>query len=95
MFATALAFPLRRGLRGLCVIEENEGGLGLYDPVFVLALLAAVLRAELTGLDWVEVLRTNCLGVAIMSLSSRDPEMRCLGGYLLAKTMKAMEVSGF
>ncbi len=93
MLATALAFPLRRGLRNVQQMEENDGGQGLYDPSFVLPLFAMTLNNDLTGLDWVEILRTNILGVSIMALSSRDKEMKSLGNYLLAKTMKVLEVS--
>ena len=46
----------------------------------------------LTGLDWVEVLRSNVLGVAVCALSSRDPGMRDLAGYSLGHTIKIIEV---
>lgn len=93
MFATAVCFPLKKGVRSVEAITENDQGSGLYDPTFVLALFAAMTRENLTGLDWVEVLRTNILGVAVAALSSRDAEMRSLGGFALSKTMASMNVS--
>ena len=93
MFATAVCFPLRKGVRAVQEITENDDGSGLYDPTFVLALFAAMTREKLTGLDWVEVLRSNILGVAVAALSSRDAEMRSLGGYALSKTVASMDVS--
>jgi nucleolar pre-ribosomal-associated protein 1 len=92
MLATAIAFPLRRSLCGVQPVEENDEGQGLYDPCFVLALFGATLSTDLTGLDWVEILRTNVLGVAVMALSSRDAEMRTLGGFVLTRTVKYLEV---
>jgi len=92
MFATAVTFPLRRALRGVHEVPENESGQGLYDPSFVLALFGAMLREKLTGLDWVEVLRSNVIGVAIAALSSRDAEMRSMAGWLLSQTMTYLQV---
>ena len=93
MFATAINFPLKKAVRSVEEIKGNEEGSGLYDPSFVLALFSAMTRENLTGLDWVEVLRSNILGVAVAALSSRDAEMRSLGGYALSKTMASMDVS--
>ena len=70
----------------------GDGGEGLYDPAFVLPLFAAVLQEGLSGLDWVEMLRTNVSGLAVMSLSSRDAGMRRLGGHILARTMVVLGV---
>ena len=92
MFATAVTFPLKRSLRGVHEMTENEAGQGLYDPAFVLSLFGSMLREKLTGLDWVEVLRSNVIGVAIAALSSRDAEMRSMAGWLLSQTMSYLQV---
>lgn len=92
MFATAVTFPLKRPLRGLFDIVESEAGQGLYDPAFVLPLYGMTLAGNLTGLEWVEVLRSNVIAVAIAALSSRHVEMRSMAGWLLSKTMTNLEV---
>lgn len=50
------------------------------------------LEDKLSGLDWVEILRSNVLGLAVCSLASRDTAMRALGRAVLAKTMELIEV---
>ena len=95
VFATSVSFPLSRNLRGIDPVESNEAGEGIYDPSFLLPLFAMALRDGLNGLDWVEIVRTNIIGLAISSLSSRQAEMRTLGGYILAKTMSTLEQAAF
>lgn len=102
ILATSLAFPLRRTLReqkttsssqtSKVQVEETEET-ELYDPSFVLPLFNSVLQEENTGLDWVEILRSNILGLVVASLSSRNEEMRALGGFLLSKTTSTLKVS--
>ena len=92
VFATCTTFPLRRGLRS-DVVDTGHEVESLYDPAFVLPLFAAALSSTLTGLDWVELLRSNVLGLAVCSLASRDVDMRNLGGYVLSKAMKLISVS--
>jgi nucleolar pre-ribosomal-associated protein 1 len=92
MLATALNFPLRKTLRGVHEVTGNDAGEGLYDPAFVMALFASALATEMTGLDWVEILRTNVLGVAMAALSSRDHEMRSMAGYVLSATTSYLDV---
>lgn len=93
MFATAVAFPLRRPLRGVHAVEDGQDASTMYDPAFALTLFAATLATEINGLDWVEILRTNILGVAVTALSSRDHEMRSLGGFVLSGTMSYLKAS--
>ncbi len=90
VFATCTRFDVRRS-GSTDKIEAGDGT--LYDVVFVLSLTAMVMaEGGLTGLDWVEVLRSNVLGLAICALSSRRDEVRDTAGYILAKAMAAIEV---
>lgn len=94
VFATCQAYPLRRQLRGWGKIATDpEEGEGLYDPVFVMGLFVASMHEGMRGLDWVEVLRSNVLGLTVCGLSSRDKEVRSVASYALAKTMSLIEVS--
>ncbi len=97
VFATCTAFPLRRSWRtnGLdASTSEDPLGEDLYDPLFLLALISFALNeGNVTGLDWVEILRSNVLGIAACALSSRDENSRAMGSYILAKTMSMISVS--
>lgn len=96
VFATCQAYPLRRQLRGWGKIATDpEEGEGLYDPVFVMGLFVASMHEGMRGLDWVEVLRSNVLGLTVCGLSSRDKEVRSVASYALAKTMSLIETTGF
>lgn len=93
-FATCQSYPLHRKLRGWGKIATDpEEGEELYDPVFVMGLFIASMHEGMRGLDWVEVLRSNVLGLTVCGLSSRDREVRNVASYALAKTMSLIEVS--
>ena len=99
VMATCCAFPLRRELVGASEDESKqtadpvEEGEGLYDPAFVLPMLgAALVEGEMSGLDWVEVLRGNALGLAVCALASRDAGMRTLAGWVLARALATVQV---
>lgn len=95
-FATCQAYPLHRKLRGWGKIATDpEEGEELYDPVFVMGLFIASMHEGMRGLDWVEVLRSNVLGLTVCGLSSRDREVRSVASYALAKTMSLIETTGF
>jgi nucleolar pre-ribosomal-associated protein 1 len=98
VFRSCIKFPLRRTLEGVIGASNSGDDVehqdeGLYDPAFVLPLFKVVLEEKLSGLEWVEVLRCNVLGLGICALSSRDEGMRGLGGWCLAKTMEIISVS--
>jgi nucleolar pre-ribosomal-associated protein 1 len=98
VMATCCAFPLHRSLANHGKASEHEGGKdvaeGLYDPSFVLPLLGATLvEGDVRGLDWVEILRSNVLGLAACALASRDHGMRMMGGWVLSMSIAAIEVS--
>lgn len=88
---TCTVFPRARsfyssvsGLDPSVVDDENDvegevAGESLYDPCFVLGLLGASLAEvgfRLSGLQWLAILRSNALGLAVCSLSSRCNEIR-------------------
>ncbi|WVF66097.1 hypothetical protein IAT40_000836 [Kwoniella sp. CBS 6097] len=87
VFTTCQAYPLRRPLRGHGKQDQVPGeGDNLYDPVFVMGLLTSTMcEGTITGLDWVEILRSNALSLTVCGLSSRDPDIRALSSYTLAK----------
>nr|XP_019048954.1 hypothetical protein I302_02734 [Kwoniella bestiolae CBS 10118]OCF27884.1 hypothetical protein I302_02734 [Kwoniella bestiolae CBS 10118] len=97
VFATCQAYPLRRPLRGYGKSDQNpENGEALYDPVFVMNLLASTMsEGTVTGLDWVEILRSNALGLTICGLSSRDKDLRAVAGYTLAKAYSLINKKPF
>jgi nucleolar pre-ribosomal-associated protein 1 len=103
VFRTCVKFPLRRVLDGSVQVgmyeRDRDGemdGEGVYDPAFVIPLFYQVLISEekITGLEWVEILRSNVLGMSICGLSSRDEGMRGIAGACLAKTMELISVRG-
>lgn len=80
MFRTCTSFPQRRDSH--CVnLGPEESRSDIYDPNFVLPLLAALMVSDepITNLQWVELCRTNVLSLAVASLSSKHSTMRQLG----------------
>lgn len=102
VFNSSAAFPLRRTNPPPSGAQVVDDGLPpdtkpdqVYDPVFVLALLSTVLQDELGGLDWVEILRSNVLGLAVCALSSRDAGMRVVAGYVLGRSIQLVSAASF
>ena len=88
---SCVKFPLRRTLQ---TSDEAVGDHDtLYDPLFILCLLGGVLQEDLSGLDWVDLLRTNALGVAVCALASRDAGMRDLASFILTIAQERLVVS--
>lgn len=84
VFATCILFESRR-----TDVDLEE----MLDPEFLLCLFGAFLYTEVvSGLDWVEILRSKILSVAIVGLSSKKEEMRSLSSALLATALKRIEV---
>lgn len=102
VFNSSVAFPLRRANpppSGALVVDDglpvDTQPEDVYDPVFVLALLSSVLQDELGGLDWVEILRSNVLGLAVCALASRDAGMRRVAGYVLGRSIQLISGTSF
>lgn len=100
---TCTSFPMRRSFNPQEMELDVPEGLDLetlYDPVYLLAAYAAVLvdgelglGNELSGLDWVEVIRSNVLGLVVCALSSRKADVREMASFLIAKTYAYIQVS--
>ncbi|KAG9079747.1 hypothetical protein FRC06_007516, partial [Ceratobasidium sp. 370] len=80
MFRTCTSFPQRRD-PGTTELPKTERKGDIYDPNFVLPLLAALMVRDepVTSMEWVSLCRTNVLSLALSSLSSKRPTMRQLG----------------
>lgn len=92
---TCALFPLsRKAGSGWAPSTESESNERIYDPVFVLALFGAMLvEGNLTGLEWVEVMRCGGIGIVVCCLSSRDQHMRQYANWLLSNTFDIISVS--
>ncbi|KAG7090693.1 hypothetical protein E1B28_009789 [Marasmius oreades] len=73
--------------------RDQRGGEELYDPVFLILLGAHAFASDppKSAVDWVEVMRTNILGLMICALSSRDRSLRNLAATPIATVWKALE----
>ncbi|CAE6428618.1 unnamed protein product [Rhizoctonia solani] len=80
MFRTCTSFPQRRDPRNI-ELEVGDERNDIYDPNFVLPLLATLMASDepVTSMQWVDLCRTNILSLAVSSLSSKRPVMRQLG----------------
>ncbi|KAG9122286.1 hypothetical protein FRC07_001408, partial [Ceratobasidium sp. 392] len=80
MFRSCTSFPQRRDPEKIEHVETGRKR-DIYDPNFVLPLLAALMVSDepITSMQWVDLCRTNVLCLALSSLSSKQPAMRKLG----------------
>lgn len=92
---TCLQFPKRRRLEGRVDDYTNLQQSQLYDPVFLILLLAQTLADDVpeTAPAWVELFRTNIVGLLIRGLSSSDDLLREVSISQLATLWKLLEVS--
>ena len=89
---TCALFPLHRKI-GAGQHKKQESNEKIYDPVFIMALLGATLHEkELTGLEWVEIMRCGGLGIVVCALSARDKSIREFANWLLSKTFSIISV---
>ncbi|KAG2014276.1 hypothetical protein CC2G_011109 [Coprinopsis cinerea AmutBmut pab1-1] len=91
---TALALPYWRhiGQRGLDV-EAKGREEQLYDPVFLMLLIGHVLSENPPSgpIGWIELFRTNVVGVVVRTLSSSHEPTRRLALSLLVGVWKLVE----
>ncbi|KAJ3857360.1 hypothetical protein EV368DRAFT_30415 [Lentinula lateritia] len=90
---TALHFPQWRKCENDKNWEERLEDSEIYDPVFLLLLFAYVLveDAPKTTPAWVELFRTNIVGLAIRALSAKDDSLRELASTQIAVLWKCLE----
>ncbi|RXW16240.1 hypothetical protein EST38_g9609 [Candolleomyces aberdarensis] len=82
LLRTALAFPIRMRIDvstefDKSTVYENQ----LYDPLFLLLLLQHVLSngPPTSAISWIELFRSNVIGLALRALSARDGKLREIG----------------
>lgn len=101
---TCLKFPRGRGFQDVVrsgfndecyAVEQLEAS--VYDPLLVLGALGSFLadQRHLGGLQCIELMRTNVLGVVCCSLSSTQPDVRNAAAILLAQAYGAMQHADF
>lgn len=96
VFRTTLHFPKWRKLSANAVHSSSRHDTQLYDPIFLMLLIHIVLSEHqpATPFGWIELLRTNVVGLCVQSLSSKDKLVRELGLSLVASFSQSIEVSG-
>lgn len=78
----------------LSTLNDAEEDPALYDPAFILPLLSGIVieESELAGLDWVVLFRTNCVGMALCALASKDDHLRELASTILLGIWRRLQV---
>ncbi|CDZ97889.1 Uncharacterized conserved protein [Phaffia rhodozyma] len=101
---TCSSFPMRRtfDLQPAASHPSKQVDPELYDPLYLLSIFAVLLHQselgsgnELTGLEWVEILRSNILGLAVCALSSRMDDMRSFASFLISKACSYIHTTPF
>lgn len=78
MLHTSLAYPKWRKLTEQTEKHHETLDSQLYDPVFVTLLFSQMLANDVpdSSFAWIELFRTNAVGLLIRSLSSKDEKIR-------------------
>jgi len=90
VFRTCLSFPNLRSVN----IKPTSGGEKLYDPTFILSLVGSCLldHVIMSGLQWVDLFRTNVVSLVVRALSSKNDQIRLTGKSILSGIMSAVQV---
>ncbi|ESK84671.1 nucleolus protein [Moniliophthora roreri MCA 2997] len=74
--------------------EQGKEGT-LYDPIFVILLVGHVFSESppKSAVEWVEVFRTNVIGLMIRALSARDEKLRDIVKLQIALIWKCLETA--
>ncbi|KAG8902324.1 hypothetical protein FRB99_004632 [Tulasnella sp. 403] len=90
-------FPHRRGSNVQNLKPYYGCREDLYDPLFVISLLGAVVAEGSieSALAWSEVCRTNAISVSVCALSAKDPGLRGLAIATLTAVWSALENASF
>lgn len=91
---TCLAYPTRRSFTEDEDKEERRSDAQIYDPIFVMLLLAHTLSLSppSLALHWVQLFRTNAVSLLIRSLSAKDNDIRSAALCQLASLSRCLEV---
>ncbi|KAJ7459833.1 ribosome 60S biogenesis N-terminal-domain-containing protein [Mycena latifolia] len=75
---TCLHFPKWRCLADQAAFVENSRDAQLYDPVFLILVFAQAMAEKIpeTAFGWIELFRTNIVGLLIRALSAKDQNLR-------------------
>ncbi|KAG6905791.1 hypothetical protein DXG01_000716 [Tephrocybe rancida] len=90
---TCLNFPSWRNLEDLSTEKATTHDAQLYDPIFLMLLLAQTLAENPpeSAFAWVEVFRTNIVSLLIRALSSKNGAMRDIALCQLAGLWQYLE----
>ncbi|KXN88332.1 hypothetical protein AN958_07477 [Leucoagaricus sp. SymC.cos] len=93
VFRTTLHYPKWRKLQSKPAFAGNSHDRQLYDPVFLLLFCHLALSQDppSTPFAWIELFRTNIVGLCFRVLSSKDPSIRTLSLSQLLATRKRIE----
>lgn len=96
LFRTCLAYPAQRYFEDELDKQKGAGAYDdqIYDPVFVLLLVALMLLESppASALAWVQLCRTNVVCLLIRSLSAEDNGIRCAALCQITGLWKRLEV---
>jgi nucleolar pre-ribosomal-associated protein 1 len=94
---TCLGYPTRRSFADEAGDKDNLSDGQLYDPVFLILLFGHMLSHSPPGsaLAWVELFRTNVVGLIMRALSSKDRDMRSVALCQISTLWKCLEVKSF
>lgn len=93
LFRAFSQFPRTRSCARKATPSEYKDD--IYDPVFVLLLMARLPyeTSNMKAMQWVELFRTNAVSVAALCLSSKDSSMRELAFKVLGTLWNSIQVN--
>ncbi|KIL65208.1 hypothetical protein M378DRAFT_162474 [Amanita muscaria Koide BX008] len=95
MFRTSLHYPQWRRLEDQSRHTVLDYDAQLYDPVFMILLFGTMLSESLPSsvFAWVEMFRTNIVGLLVRSLSNKDARVRDLALCNLSALWKSLQTA--
>lgn len=99
IFRTCMTYPSWRKLDAVDIRQEGLPAMSapdehLYDPLFVLLLVAHIFASSLpsSAAEWVQLFRTNAISLVIRMLSSKEDVLRDVAMTQIAAISKASKV---
>ncbi|KAJ7095895.1 ribosome 60S biogenesis N-terminal-domain-containing protein [Mycena belliarum] len=92
---TCLHFPKWRCLVDQGDVAENPRDAQLYDPVFLVLVFAQAMAEKIpeSAFGWIELFRTNIVGLIIRTLSAKDASLREVARSQLAALWAHLEIA--